>query len=149
MPTSNGSEVSLPEARLQIHEPVLEQKDEQGRILWRLTAKTLKGETGEQGASGTLEEVKGWLYKEGKPTLEFSARHARANSATREVEAWGGVQAVSKVNDARLRAGRILWNAKTQRVRASEGVVLKWGAFELREPTLIADTALQQVWGAD
>lgn len=148
-PAPNDSQVTLPEARLQIQEPTLEQKDEQGRILWKLTAKALKGETGEQGATGTLEEVKGWLYEEGKPTLEFSARYARANSVTQEVEAWGEVQAVSKVNGARLQAGRILWNARTQRIRASEGVVLTWEAFELREPTLIADTALQRVWGAD
>ncbi len=148
-PVSNGGTVRLPEAQLQIQEPALEQKDEQGRTLWKLTAKTLRGETGEQGATGVLEEVRGWLYQEGKPTLEFTARYARAHSKTREVEAWGEVQAVSKVNGARLSAERIVWNANTQRVRASGGVKLIWEAFELREQAIVVDTALEQAWGED
>ncbi|GIV07474.1 MAG: hypothetical protein KatS3mg017_0676 [Fimbriimonadales bacterium] len=147
-PPREGSSVSLPDARYEIVQPTLVQQDEQGRTLWKLTAQSLRAESADEKAQGVLTQVQGWLYKNGKPALEFRAPYARANADTREVEAWGAVRAVSKTNDAQLQAGRILWKSREDRIVAREGVSLKWGAFELRERALIVDTALEKVWGA-
>ncbi|MCX7992781.1 MAG: LPS export ABC transporter periplasmic protein LptC [Fimbriimonadales bacterium] len=146
-PPRNGASVSLPDARYEIVKPTLEQQDEQGRTLWKLEAQSLQAETQSEKAQGVLVQVKGWLYREGKPVLEFRAPYARANADTREVEAWGNVVAASKTNDARLEAGRILWKSRADRIIASERVFLKWGALELRERALHVDTALEKVWG--
>ncbi len=146
-PPREESSVSLPDAHYAIVQPILEQQDEQGRILWKLKAQSLKAESQDAKAQGVLTQVQGWLYKDGKPTLEFRAPYARANADTREVEAWGTVRATSKTNDANLQAGRILWKSREDRIIAREGVFLKWGAFELRERALIVDTALEKVWG--
>ncbi|OYT69625.1 MAG: hypothetical protein CFK48_07755 [Armatimonadetes bacterium CP1_7O] len=147
-PPRSESSVSLPDARYEIVKPTLEQQDEQGRTLWKLQAQSLKAESKDTKTQGVLMHVQGWLYRSGKPVLEFRAPYARANADTRAVEAWGQVVAVSKTNDARLEAGRILWQAREDRIIASEGVLLRWGAFELRERTLYVDTALEKVWGA-
>ena len=148
-PTQDGATVNLPDATYEIVKPTLEQQDELGRTLWKLQAQALRAETRDSQAQGTLTQVRGWLYRNGKPVLEFTAPYARANSETREVEAWGGVVAASKTNDARLVAGRILWQARKDRIRASEGVRLQWGAFELRERALHVDTALERAWSGD
>jgi len=148
-PPQDGTTVNLPDATYEIVKPTLEQQDEQGRTLWKLQAQALRAETRESQAQGTLTQVRGWFYRDGKPVLEFTAPYARANSDTREVEAWGGVVAASKTNDARLVAGRILWQARKDRIRASEGVRLQWGAFELRERALHVDTALEKAWSGD
>ncbi|MCS6919744.1 MAG: LPS export ABC transporter periplasmic protein LptC [Fimbriimonadales bacterium] len=147
-PPREESSVSLPDARYEITQPTLEQQDEQGRTLWKLKAQSLQAQSHDEKAQGVLTQVQGWLYKDGKPALEFQAPYARANADTREVEAWGSVRAVSKTNEARLEAGRILWKSREDRIIAREGVFLKWGAFELRERALIVDTALEKVWGA-
>jgi hypothetical protein len=148
-PTQEGTTVNLPDATYEIVEPTLEQQDEQGRTLWKLQAQALRAETRDSQAQGTLTQVRGWLYRNGKPVLEFTAPYARANAETREVEAWGGVVATSKTNDARLTAGRIVWQARRDRIRASEGVLLQWGDFELRERALLVDTALEKAWSGD
>ncbi|MFN4033266.1 MAG: LPS export ABC transporter periplasmic protein LptC [Fimbriimonadales bacterium] len=147
-PAREQTTISLPDARYEIVQPTLEQRDEQGRTLWKLKAQALRAESQDAKAQGVLSEVEGWLYRDGKPVLQFRAPYARANADTREVEAWGAVQARSTTNDAQLRAGRILWQSRYDRIRASEGVVLRWGAFELRERALIVDAALEKVWGA-
>ncbi len=147
-PPREESSVSLPDARYEVVQPTLEQQDEQGRTLWKLQARSLKAESRSEQVEGTLFQVRGWLYRDGKPVLEFRAPYARADADTREVEAWGKVVAVSKTNDARLEAGRILWKSREDRIIASEGVLLKWGAFELRERALQVDTALEKVWSA-
>ena len=148
-PTQDGTPVTLPDATYEIVKPTLEQQDEQGRTLWKLQAQALRAETRDSQAQGTLTQVRGWLYRNGKPVLEFTAPYARANAETREVEAWGGVVATSKTNDARLTAGRIVWQARRDRIRASEGVLLQWGEFELRERALLVDTALEKAWSGD
>lgn len=147
-PPRSESTVSLPDARYEIVQPTVEQQDEQGHTLWKLQAQSLKAESKNTKTQGVLMQVQGWLYRDGKPVLEFRAPYARANADTHTVEAWGKVIAVSKTNDARLEAGRILWRAREDRIIASEGVLLRWGAFELRERTLYVDTALEKVWGA-
>jgi LPS export ABC transporter protein LptC len=148
-PTQEGTTVNLPDATYEIVKPTLEQQDELGRTLWKLQAQALRAETRDSQAQGTLSQVRGWLYRNGKPVLEFTAPYARANAETREVEAWGSVVATSKTNDARLTAGRIVWQARRDRIRASEGVLLKWGDFELRERALHVDTALEKAWSGD
>ena len=148
-PTQDGTPVTLPDATYEIVKPTLEQQDEQGRTLWKLQAQALRAETRDSQAQGTLSQVRGWLYRNGKPVLEFTAPYARANAETREVEAWGSVVATSKTNDARLTAGRIVWQARRDRIRASEGVLLQWGEFELRERALLVDTALEKAWSGD
>lgn len=147
-PAREETTIRLPDARYEIVQPILEQRDEQGRTLWKLKARALKAESQDAQAQGVLSEVEGWLYRDGKPVLRFRAPYARANAETREVEAWGAVEARSNTSDAQLRAGRLLWQSREDRIRASEGVVLRWGAFELRERALIVDTALEKVWGA-
>ncbi len=137
----------MPDARYAMEQPTLEQQDEQGRTLWRLEAQSLRAETKGNKAQGILLTVRGWLYRDGKPVLEFRAPYARADSAARTVEAWGGVVATSKTHDARLEAGRILWKSREDRIYAREGILLKWGAFELRERAIVVDTALEQAWG--
>ena len=148
-PTQEGTTVNLPDATYEIVKPTLEQQDELGRTLWKLQAQALRAETRDSQAQGTLSQVRGWLYRNGKPVLEFTAPYARANAETREVEAWGSVVATSKTNDARLTAGRIVWQARRDRIRASEGVLLKWDDFELRERALHVDTALEKAWSGD
>lgn len=148
-PSQGDASIRLPDATYEIVKPTLEQQDEQGRTLWKLQAHALRAETRDSQAQGTLSQVRGWLYRNGKPVLEFTAPYARANTDTREVEAWGGVVAASKTNDARLTAGRILWQARRDRIRASESVRLQWGEFELRERALHVDTALEKAWSGD
>ena len=148
VPAREETTIRLPDARYEIVQPILEQRDEQGRTLWKLKAQALKAESQDAQAQGVLSEVEGWLYRDGKPVLRFRAPYARANAETREVEAWGAVEARSNTSDAQLRAGRLLWQSREDRIHASEGVVLRWGAFELRERALIVDTALEKVWGA-
>jgi LPS export ABC transporter protein LptC len=149
VPTQQGASLRLPEADYEMLHLTLEQQDEQGRTLWKLQAQALHAETRDSQAQGTLTQVRGWLYRNGKPVLEFTAPYARANAETREVEAWGGVVATSKTSDARLSAGRILWQARRDRARASGGVRLRWGEFELRERALTVDTALEKAWSDD
>jgi LPS export ABC transporter protein LptC len=148
-PSQGDASIRLPDATYEILKPALEQQDEQGRTLWKLQAQALRAETRDSQAQGALTQVRGWLYRNGKPVLEFTAPYARANTETREVEAWGGVVATSKTNDARLIAGRIVWQARRDRIRASEGVRLRWGDFELRERALNVDTALEKAWSGD
>lgn len=145
---SVDSAQALPEAQFQVQAPVLKQTDAQGRLLWRLEAQVLKGEAQSGDAQGTLRSVRGWLYRAGKPVLEFSAPFARADSKRQEVVAWGGVVAHSKVNRAELRAGRIAWRARADRIVASDGVRLRWDTFELQERAVVVDTALEKAWGA-
>ncbi|BCW95620.1 MAG: hypothetical protein KatS3mg018_1102 [Fimbriimonadales bacterium] len=145
-PPQEGASIDLPDATYEMVKPTLEQQDEEGRTLWKLQAQALRAESGDSGAQGALTQVRGWLYRDGKPVLEFTAPYARANSETREVEAWGGVVAHSKTNKARLTAGRIVWQSRRDRVRAQEGVILQWGAFELRDRALTVDTALEKAW---
>ncbi len=147
-PPREESSVSLPDARYEVVQPTLEQQDEQGRTLWKLQAQSLRAESASEKLQGTLIRVHGWLYRDGKPVLEFRAPYARADADTREVEAWGKVVATSKTNDVHLEAGRILWKSREDRILANEGVLLKWGAFELRERALQVDTALEKVWSA-
>ena len=146
-PASTDSVGALPEVQFQVEAPVLEQTDAQGRLLWRLEARVLKGEAQSGEAQGMLQSVRGWLYRAGKPVLEFSSPFARADSERQEVVAWGGVAARSKVNQAELRARRIVWRARADRIFASEGVRLRWGAFELQERVVVVDTALEKAWG--
>ncbi len=147
-PATQETASSLPEAQFQVQAPVLEQADEHGQLLWRLKAQSLQGEAQGGEAHGVLRGVQGWLYREGKPVLEFTAPYARADSARREVEAWGGVRARSRVNNAELVAGRILWRAREDRIYARDSIRLRWDAFELRERAVIVDTALERAWGA-
>ncbi|MEN3001518.1 MAG: LPS export ABC transporter periplasmic protein LptC [Armatimonadota bacterium] len=147
-PPTRESGVNLPDARYEIEQPTVVQQDEQGRTLWKLHAQSLKAETRDKKAQGVLVAVRGWLYRDGKPVLEFRAPYARANADTREVEAWGGVVATSKTHNARLEAGRILWKSREDRIFAREGVFLQWNAFEMHERALIVDTALERVWGS-
>jgi hypothetical protein len=42
-----------------------------------------------------------------------------------------------------------VWQARRDRIRASEGVLLQWGDFELRERALHVDTALEKAWSGD
>lgn len=144
-----GASIRLPDANYEIVQPIIEQQDEAGRTLWKLQAQTLRAESRESAAQGTLTQVRGWLYRDGKPVLEFTAPYAHANSDTRQVEAWGGVVAISKTNDARLTAGRLTWYQRRDRIRAREGVLLKWSEFELRERALTVDTALEKAWNED
>jgi hypothetical protein len=129
--------------------PTLEQQDEQGRTLWKLQAQALRAETRESQAQGTLTQVRGWLYRNGKPVLEFTAPYARANSETQEVEAWGGVVAASKTNDARLVAGA----SSGRRAKTASALPKACGSagatFELRERALHVDTALEKAWSGD
>lgn len=147
--TQEGASIRLPDANYEVVQPVIEQQDEQGRTLWKLQARALRAQSRESAAQGTLTQVRGWLYRSGKPVLEFTAPYARANSDTHEVEAWGGVQATSNTNDARLAAGRITWQQRRDRIRAREGVRLTWGEFELRERALTVDTALEKAWNEE
>ncbi len=146
-PDEQASANRLPEARYQALQPTLTQQDEQGNTLWKLQANTLEGQSGEQGAEGVLREVQGWLYRDGKPILKFSARYARAHSERREVEAWGKVQAVSSASRARLQAERILWKAREDKIIATGGVIVQWGELTVRDDHLVLDTALQRAWG--
>lgn len=141
--------MSLPDAKFQMANPTLEQQDEQGRVLWRLEARLLQAESKENQAQGILTEVRGTLYRDGKPVLRFTADRASAKSATRVVEAWGRVQAQSLTNKALLSAGRIVWEAERDRIRASEGVRIVWDQFELQDRQLNVDTALERVWGQE
>ncbi|MCS7066218.1 MAG: LPS export ABC transporter periplasmic protein LptC, partial [Fimbriimonadales bacterium] len=130
-------------------QPMLAQQDEQGNTLWRLQAKWLQGQTSEGRAEGTLIEVQGWLYRDGKPVLKLVARYARADSERREVEAWGKVQAVSSVSRARLQADRILWKAREDKLIATGAVSIQWGDLIVRDEHLTLDTALQRAWGGE
>ncbi len=143
------SEAELPSARYQVAQPTLEQQDEQGRPIWKLTAKALQGQSGGKQAEGMLIDVRGWLYRHGKPVLQFTARYARAHSERKEVEAWGSVQAISRVSNARLQADRILWKAREDQIIASGRVVVQWGELVMRDNRLTLDTALQKAWGGE
>ncbi len=146
-PNTSETDVSLPDAKFQMANPTLEQQDEQGKVIWRLQARLLEAESKENRAQGILTEVRGTLYREGKPVLRFTAERARADSETRIVEAWGNVRAQSLANNAQMRAGRIRWDSKNDRIRASDGVQIVWDAFELQDNQLNVDTALERVWG--
>jgi len=128
---------------------MLAQQDEQGNTLWKLQAKSLQGQSGGKQAEGTLIEVEGWLYRNGKPILKFTAGYARAHSERRELEAWGNVRAVSSISQARLQAERILWKAREDRLIATGGVIIQWGTLILRDERLTLDTALQRAIGGD
>jgi hypothetical protein len=143
-PREQTPATTLPEARYEAVQPTLIQQDEQGKTLWKLQAKSLSGQTGAEGAEGVLQEVEGWLYREGKPVLHFTARYARAHSERREIEAWGEVQAISNISRARLQAERILWRAREDRLIASGGVTIQWGELRLHDERLVLDTALQR-----
>ncbi|MEN3002229.1 MAG: LPS export ABC transporter periplasmic protein LptC [Armatimonadota bacterium] len=148
-PDERASSDNLPEARYQVAQPTLEQQDERGNTLWKLQAQALQGRSGGKQAEGTLIEVQGWLYRNGKPVLKLTARYARADAERREVEAWGKVQAISRVNRARLQADRVLWKARDDRLIATGGVVIQWGDFTMRDEHLTLDTALERAWGGN
>lgn len=148
-PDEHASSENLPEARYQVAQPMLAQQDERGNTLWKLQAKALQGQSGGKRAEGTLVEVQGWLYRDGKPVVKFTARYARADSERREVEAWGSVQASSSVSHARLQADRILWKAREDKIIATGAVTIQWGELTIRDERLTLDTALQRAWGEE
>jgi LPS export ABC transporter protein LptC len=143
------AQATLPEARYQVVQPTLEQQDEQGHLLWRLEAQALQGQSAGEQAEGTLVQVRGWLYRQGKPVLQLRAQYARAHSETREVEAWGTVQATSTINHAQLQAERILWKARDDRIIATGSVTIRWGDLVIQDERLVLDTALQRAWGGE
>jgi hypothetical protein len=143
------AQATLPEARYQVLQPMLQQQDEQGQLLWRLEAQTLQGQSGGERAEGTLVGVRGWLYQKGKPVLQLSAHYARAHSQTREVEAWGAVKATSTVTRAQLQAERILWKAREDRIVATGSVTIRWGNLVIQDERIVLDTALQRAWGGE
>jgi LPS export ABC transporter protein LptC len=119
---------------------------ETGKMLWEIKAKKGSGQAKDGKVTGTLQQVQGVLYKDGKPTLRFEAEHAKADSNEKRVTVWGRVKAFSNANKAELTAEKITWESKRDLITAEGNVRIKWGDFEMFDNRLHMDTALQRAW---
>lgn len=148
--TQDDGKSSLPDGQFGAENLTVAKRDlETGKLLWELKAKRGSGQAQDGKILGTLQEVQGVLYKDGKPTLRFEADHAKADSDAQRVAAWGRVRAVSDVNKAKLTAQKITWEAKRDLVTAEGNVRIQWGDFEMVDNRLHVDTALQRAWRED
>lgn len=138
---------TLPDGQFGAENLTVAKRDiETGKMLWELKAKKGSGQASNSKVIGTLRQVQGVLYREGKPALRFEADYAKADSDQKRVVAWGSVKAVSNTNKAELTAEKITWESKRDLMTAEGNVRIKWGDFEMSDSRLNVDTALQRAW---
>jgi len=138
---------TLPDGQFGAENLTVAKRDiETGKMLWELKAKKGSGQANSGKVIGTLQQVQGVLYREGKPTLRFEADYAKADSDQKRVAAWGRVKAVSNTNKAELTAEKITWESERDLITAEGNVRIKWGDFEMFDSRLNVDTALQRAW---
>lgn len=101
-------------------------------------------QAGEQG-QGVFEQVRCTLYDKGKPLTDLQAGRVHAVQQEWRIEASQGVFAHSRVNDVRLRAERVVWFARQNRLVAEGSVEVRGKQFYLRAQRVEMDTALQQM----
>lgn len=148
--TQEDSRSRLPDGQFGAENLTVIKRDvDTGKMLWELKAKRGSGQAKDGKIVGTLQEVQGVLYQDGKPTLHFKAENAKADSDEERVLAWGRVKAVSKVNRAELTTQKITWEAKKNLITAEGNVRIQWGDFEMFDDRLHVDTALQRTWRKD
>lgn len=113
------------------------------QTIWEAQVPRAAGENAPAGATGVFENVQCVLYDKGQPTTDLRARRVRAVEAEWRVEATGGVEARSRVNDVQLQAKEVIWFARQNRLIARGDVRITGKQFSLRAPEVELDTALR------
>lgn len=114
-----------------------------GKVLWQAEVPRAQVRNTAEGATGTFENVRSILYKEGKPTTDLQARRVEADQRRWRVEGSGGVSALSRINGVRLQAQKVIWFARQNRLVAQGDVMIEGRQFQLKAQEVELDTAMQ------
>lgn len=90
-----------------------------------------------------LHDVKATLFKDGKPASTLVAPLVKANSSTREVSASGGVLVVAKSPNATVRADRMLWKARENKITGAGHVKMVRDGATITAESFEGDTDLK------
>lgn len=81
--------------------------------------------------SGTLRNVRGFLYEKGRQASTFEAREAYADQASNVLRLSGGVKVTGVVERATLSAGQVSWLAERKMIEASGDVQVSSQQYEM------------------
>lgn len=142
---SSQQPLSLPSLRVETERLQLRwlEPGNPSQVVWEAHVPHAQASSAQAGAMGEFENVQCVLYKEGQPTTDLRAGRVRALQKQWQVEASEGVKVYSRVNGLRLRADRVIWLARQNRLIARGNVQITGKQFSLQAREVEMDTALQ------
>jgi len=118
--------------------------DENGFRVWEARFKEATASQTGKGAVVELRGVEASLYKDGKIASRLVAPRVVADSRSREVKAAGGVEVTSAVYNASVRAERLVWKSREDKLFGAGGVRMKKENLSVTARSFEADTALKK-----
>jgi hypothetical protein len=114
-------------------------RDSQGRILWRVKAKT--GGAKIEAMRVDLQSVDCTMYADDQPSWRCLADHLTADKPADEIRMSGHVSGKSVDGQRAFFAPEIVWNIKTGEITGGLGVTMRTGPMELNGDRLEANSA--------
>lgn len=107
-------------------------RDESRVTVWSARSKSSELEIRRSGAlAGTLADVQGIIFQQGKEANRFRAREAEADQEKQSLTLRSNVQLQAVTSDHRLTAETVRWLAGPRLVEAQKNVVLSGGGFRV------------------
>ena len=124
----------------------MEQKDEDGQLLWVVHGLSSVTTTQEGGMTRSeLEGVTGEIYEKGKVVSTFKSIKAVANDKDKSIALEGRVSVTSLEKKATLTANTVGWDDAQKLYDARGDVRIKSETYEARADRLLADSKLKKI----
>lgn len=145
VPAATGDEQGKAGAlKAEFHGAKMTWDDEKGARVWEARFKEAAASQTGKSAVVELRGVEAGLYRNGKIASRLVAPRVVADSRTREVKASGGVKVTSAIYDASVRAERLLWRSREDKLLGAGGVRMRKGNLSITARSFEADTALKK-----
>ncbi len=116
--------------------------DDQGKRLWEAGFKSATADEAGGSARVELTDVTASLYKDGKVASRMVAPKVVADSAKKEVRAFGGVKVTSLADGSTASADQMIWMPREDKIVGTGGVRMDKGSIHIRAQSITTDTAL-------
>ncbi len=117
-------------------------EEENGKILWELTAEAIEMDPGTQNV--LLHKVQGTFYSDKGTTLTVTSQEGSLDSQTKNVWLTGAVHAVAS-DGGDLTAPALLWQDQTKLLLGNGGVKVVKGSTTLTGDQLEGDSVLNKI----
>ena len=118
--------------------------DDQGKRLWEAGFKSATAAEADGSAEVELSDVEANLYKDGKVVSRMIAPRVVADSAKKEIRAYGGVKVTSLADKTSASAEEMVWIPKENKLIGTGGVRMDRGNIHIKARTITTDTELKR-----
>lgn len=118
--------------------------DDQGKRLWEAGFKSATAADVEGTARVELIDVSASLYRDGKVASRMVARRVVADSARKEIRAFGGVKVTSLADGSTVAADEMIWKPREDKIVGTGAVRMDKGSIHVRAQSITTDTALKK-----